>query len=59
VIRGKEISTHGVHDAAPCLTVSLPGMARQVAPDLVDAADQECPYSRVTRGNIDVTIKVV
>jgi organic hydroperoxide reductase OsmC/OhrA len=25
----------------------------------VDAADQTCPYSKATRGNIDVTINLV
>jgi lipoyl-dependent peroxiredoxin len=38
------------------LKVSLPGMDREVAQKLVDAAHQVCPYSNATRGNIDVTI---
>ncbi|MFN7693500.1 MAG: organic hydroperoxide resistance protein [Burkholderiales bacterium] len=38
------------------LTVSLPGMDREVAQNLVNAAHQVCPYSNATRGNIDVTI---
>ena len=41
------------------LNVSLPGMDRQTAQAVVDAADQVCPYSRATHGNIDVTIKVL
>ncbi len=41
------------------LNVSLPGMDRAVAQDLVDAAHQVCPYSNATRGNINVTITVV
>jgi organic hydroperoxide reductase OsmC/OhrA len=41
------------------LNVSLPGVPRDVAQSLVDAAHQTCPYSRATRGNIDVTINVV
>jgi lipoyl-dependent peroxiredoxin len=41
------------------LNVSLPGMAREVAQAVVDAAHQRCPYSKATRGNIDVTITVV
>lgn len=36
------------------LTVSLPGMDRTVAQDLVNAAHQVCPYSNATRGNIEV-----
>jgi osmotically inducible protein OsmC len=41
------------------LNVSLPGLERAVAQSLVDAADQTCPYSKATRGNIDVTINLV
>jgi len=35
------------------LNVSLPGVEREVAQALVDAAHQTCPYSKATRGNID------
>jgi Ohr subfamily peroxiredoxin len=41
------------------LNVSLPGVKREVAQALVDAAYQTCPYSKATRGNIDVAINVV
>ena len=41
------------------LNVSLPGLPVEVAQALVDAAHQICPYSKATRGNIDVTINVV
>lgn len=41
------------------LNVSLPGLDRDVARDLVDTAHQLCPYSKATRGNIDVEINVV
>jgi lipoyl-dependent peroxiredoxin len=41
------------------LNISLPGMDRQQAEQLVEAAHQVCPYSNATRGNIDVQIKVV
>jgi osmotically inducible protein OsmC len=44
---------------AVTLNVSLPGMERDAARKLVDAAHQVCPYSNATRGNIDVTINVV
>lgn len=36
------------------LTVSLPGLDRDQAQQLVDAAHQICPYSNATRGNVDV-----
>jgi len=41
------------------LNVSLPGLDREVAQRVVDAAHQICPYSKATRGNIDVAITVV
>jgi lipoyl-dependent peroxiredoxin len=41
------------------LNVSLPGVARDVAQALVDEAHQICPYSKATRGNIDVAINLV
>jgi osmotically inducible protein OsmC len=41
------------------LNVSLPGVERNAAKALVDEAHQICPYSKATRGNIDVTIKLV
>ncbi len=41
------------------LNVSLPGMDKKAAQALVEAAHQVCPYSRATRGNIDVELKAV
>src|SRR5687768_12104194 len=41
------------------LNVSLPGMDREAAQQLVNAAHQVCPYSNATRGNIDVKINLV
>lgn len=41
------------------LNVSLPGVDRAVAQELVNAAHQICPYSKATRGNIDVTLNVI
>src|SRR5258707_15416510 len=41
------------------LNVKVPGLEREVVQALVDAAHQTCPYSKATRGNIDVTINVV
>ncbi len=38
------------------LNVSLPGLPREVAQELVDTAHQICPYSKMSRGNIDVII---
>ena len=40
------------------LNVSLPGLTEEEAKTLVEAAHQMCPYSKATRGNINVTINV-
>jgi osmotically inducible protein OsmC len=49
----------GVFDLAARLNVSLPGVDHQVAQALVDQAHAVCPYSRATRGNINVRVTVV
>ena len=36
------------------LVVDLPGLDREEAQRLLDAAHQICPYSNATRGNVDV-----
>jgi lipoyl-dependent peroxiredoxin len=41
------------------LKVSLPGMPREQAQELVDKAHVVCPYSNATRNNIDVTLTLV
>ena len=41
------------------LNVSLPGLDRQVAQAILDGAEQTCPYSKATRGNIDASINLV
>lgn len=38
------------------LSVDLPGLDRETAQRLVDAAHRICPYSNATRGNVDVGI---
>jgi Ohr subfamily peroxiredoxin len=41
------------------IDVSMPGVARDVADAILHAADEMCPYSKATRGNIDVAISLV
>lgn len=41
------------------LQVSIPGMDKSDAEDLVNKAHQVCPYSNATRGGVDVKLKVV
>ena len=52
-------NTGGEYFLQARLHVSLPGLERDVAQTLVDAAHQTCPYSKATRGNIDVAIDLV
>jgi osmotically inducible protein OsmC len=41
------------------LHVHIPGMEKDAAKKIVDAAHQVCPYSNATRGNVEVTLDVV
>jgi lipoyl-dependent peroxiredoxin len=41
------------------LKVHIPGVDEGKAKELLDLAHQFCPYSKATRGNIDVTLTVV
>ncbi len=41
------------------LNVTIPGVDADVAQAIVEEAHQICPYSKATRGNIDVTIRLV
>ena len=51
--------TDGAYFLQARLNVSLPGIERDVAQSLVDAAHRTCPYSKATRGNIDVVISLL
>jgi Ohr subfamily peroxiredoxin len=39
-------------------SIRLPGIDRKIAQALIDEAHQTCPYSKATRGNIDVEVKL-
>jgi lipoyl-dependent peroxiredoxin len=52
-------ATGGEYFLQARLNVSLPGVEREITQALVDAARQTCPYSKATRGNIDVAINVM
>ncbi|MGU3496545.1 organic hydroperoxide resistance protein [Xanthobacteraceae bacterium A53D] len=41
------------------LEISLPGIDKAQAQELVEKAHQVCPYSNATRGNVDVGLTVV
>jgi osmotically inducible protein OsmC len=41
------------------LDVRLPGVERNVAQELVDEAEEICPYSKATRGNVELTVMLI
>ena len=41
------------------LNVSLPGLEPRVARELIESGHRTCPYSKATRGNIDVLINLI
>ena len=41
------------------LNVSLPGIDSETAKKITEMAHQTCPYSKATRGNIDVEINIL
>jgi len=48
----------GAYNVEVELTVSLPGIDRELALEIVRAAHETCPYSNATRGNVDVKLAV-
>lgn len=41
------------------LKISIPGLEKSVVQEIVDGAHQRCPFSKATRGNVDVILTVV
>lgn len=41
------------------LIIHMPGLDREKARELAEAAHQVCPYSRATRGNISVELRML
>lgn len=51
-------SEQGNLDIGVVFNIQLPGMEIAKAEALIEKAHQVCPYSRATRGNIDVTFHI-
>jgi lipoyl-dependent peroxiredoxin len=49
----------GEYSLSARFDVSLPGLDRSIAQSLIDEAEQLCPYSKATEGNIDVEFNLV
>lgn len=67
-VEGTQVTAHvsigkdeadGGFKLAVKLEVAITGVDREVAQELVEAAHQVCPYSKATRGNIDVELLAV
>ncbi|SFK92533.1 organic hydroperoxide resistance protein [Lysobacter sp. cf310] len=48
----------GEYQLAVTLNVNLPGLDEDLKRELVAAAHQTCPYSRMTRGNVNVELAI-
>ena len=62
VVVDAEVDLHladGGHFLSARLNVSMPGVERDIAQVLVNEAEQTCPYSKATRGNINVAINLM
>jgi Ohr subfamily peroxiredoxin len=51
--------TDGAYFLQARLNICLPGLERDVAQALADAAHQTCPYSKAIQGNVEVEINLV
>lgn len=54
-----QIRAGAAYGIAVRMNISLPGLDRAQAQQLVDAAHQVCPYSNATRNNVDVKLTLV
>jgi osmotically inducible protein OsmC len=52
-------ATDGAYFLQARLNVSLPGVDREAAQELVDGAHRRCPYSKAVHGNIHVETNLV
>ncbi|MFC2252157.1 organic hydroperoxide resistance protein [Labrys portucalensis] len=51
-------TTDGAYFLQARLKVSLPGLDHELAQAIVEEAHQTCPYSKATRGNINVELSL-
>jgi lipoyl-dependent peroxiredoxin len=57
-----EVDLHlaeGEYSLSARFNVSLPGLERGIAQSLVEEAEQLCPYSKATKGNVDVVFNLI
>jgi len=51
--------SEGGFGIAVALAISMPGVDKAAAEELVHKAHEVCPYSNATRGNVDVKLTIV
>ncbi|MEO2518885.1 OsmC family protein, partial [Enterococcus avium] len=49
----------GGYQIGVILETSLPGVEKEEAQKIIEEAHEFCPYSKATRGNIDVEVELV
>ena len=50
---------HSGYSLAARLQIYVPGIDPEIAQEIVDEAHEICPFSKATRGNIDVSINLI
>lgn len=53
------VADKGAYSLKARLNISLPGLDAEVAKQLVNEAQQTCPYSKAIKGNVDVEYNLV
>ncbi|PWB22517.1 organic hydroperoxide resistance protein [Flavobacterium sp. HTF] len=53
------VATDGAYSLQARLNISLPGLDTEVAKAVAAEAHNTCPYSKATRGNINVEINII
>jgi lipoyl-dependent peroxiredoxin len=53
------LSENGGYSLQARMNISLPGLDQETAESIIEAADELCPYSKGTRGNVNVAINLV
>ena len=53
------LADKGAYSLQARLNISIPGVDREIAKQLIEAAQQTCPYSKAIHGNVDVEYNLV
>jgi lipoyl-dependent peroxiredoxin len=53
------VADKGAYSLQARLNISLPGLDTEVAEQLVNEAQQTCPYSKAIKGNVDVEYNLI